>query len=171
MAQSIRPDGDISTGTWTTTPLWSKIEEVTPSDADFVQSANDPANDTFEVSLDNPGGDPDTGTGTVRIRASKGQSGGGSPGTINLTVALYEGATVRQSATAIGSNIPVGFAEYTATITSGNMATVTDWTDVRLRFDADKASGARTSWAELSHAVFEIPNAAGGAARRIMVIS
>ena len=165
MAQSIRPDGDISTGNWTPTPVADEIDEVTPSDSDFVQSENDPANDTFEVSLDNPGATPDTGTGTVRIRAAKGQSGGGSPGVINHEVALYEGATQRQGFTAIGSDIPTGFAEYTATITSGNMGTVTDWTDVRLRFRADKPSGARTSWGEISHAVFEIPDAAAAGER------
>ena len=70
MAQSIRPDGDISTGNWTPTPVADEIDEVTPSDSDFVESELDPANDTFEVSLDDPGGDPDTGTGTCNNRVN-----------------------------------------------------------------------------------------------------
>ena len=34
--QFLRPDADLVVAGWTTAPLWSKIDEVTPSDADFV---------------------------------------------------------------------------------------------------------------------------------------
>jgi hypothetical protein len=163
MAQFIRPDGDISTGNWTPTPVSDEIDEVTPSDSDFVESELDPSNDTFEVSLGNPGADPSTGTGTVRIRAQKRMSGGGSPGHIDHEVALYEGGTQRQGFTTIGSDISDAWTEYTAIITSGNMAAVTDWTDVRLRLRANKTSGNRDSYGNISWAEFEIPDAGGTA--------
>ena len=35
---SLNPDGDISAGLWTATPLWQKIDEEVASDADFVSS-------------------------------------------------------------------------------------------------------------------------------------
>ena len=35
MAQFARPASDITTG-WTTTPLWSKIDEVSFDDGDFI---------------------------------------------------------------------------------------------------------------------------------------
>jgi len=34
--QQIRPDADNAAGSWTTTPLWSKIDEAVTDDADFI---------------------------------------------------------------------------------------------------------------------------------------
>lgn len=34
--QFLRPDSDIDVAGWTTAPLWSKIDEVTPADGDFI---------------------------------------------------------------------------------------------------------------------------------------
>lgn len=36
LAQFLRPDADLDAGGWTVAPLWSKIDEVVPSDADFI---------------------------------------------------------------------------------------------------------------------------------------
>ena len=38
MVQKARPVSDASTGNWVVTPLYEKIDEPTPSDADFVSS-------------------------------------------------------------------------------------------------------------------------------------
>jgi hypothetical protein len=65
-----RPISDISTGTWTTAPLFSKIDEVTTDDADFIVSAADPTNDTAEVELsDIP--TPQAGTVSFTVRHRK----------------------------------------------------------------------------------------------------
>lgn len=36
--QTIRPDADVITTGWTTTPLWSKVDEAVADDADFITS-------------------------------------------------------------------------------------------------------------------------------------
>lgn len=46
-----RPISDISVGNWTEIPLYQKIDEETPSDADFISSQSAPSNDTCEVLL------------------------------------------------------------------------------------------------------------------------
>jgi hypothetical protein len=33
-----RPSGDTSTGSWTVSPLWSKVDEVIYDDSDFITS-------------------------------------------------------------------------------------------------------------------------------------
>ena len=151
-----RPDGDVSTGNWTATPdLWQKIDETPFSDTDFVQSENDPSNDIMEVTLTNVA-DPASSTGhIVRYRLARNQSGGGQPGTLNVIVGLYQATTL--IATATHSNIGLGFAEFSFTLTGTEADNITDYTDLRIRFDADKSAGARTTWCELSHAEFETP--------------
>ncbi len=158
MPTFVRPDGDQTVNNWTSTPLFEKIDEVTPSDTDFVQSENDPANDIMEVTLENQT-DPASSTGhIVRYRYQKGQSGGGAPGTINLIIGLYQGTTLIASTT--HSNIATGFVAGSFTLTGGEADNITDYNDLRVRIDADKSAGARTSWAEISWVEFETPSAA-----------
>ena len=159
MAVFVRPDGDISTGNWASTPdLWQKIDETPFSDSDFVQSENDPSNDIMEVTLENQS-DPASSTGhIVRYRLARNQSGGGQPGTLNVIVGLYQGTTL--IATQTESDVPLAFAEYSFTLTGGEADNITDYDDLRIRWDADKSAGARTTWCELSFAEFETPSAA-----------
>ncbi len=158
MAVFVRPDGDQSNGNWASAPLFEKIDEDPFNDTDFVQSENDPANDIFEVTLENQT-DPASSSGhIVRYRYQKGQSGGGQPGTINLIIGLYQSTTLIASAT--HSNISTGFVPNSFTLTGGEADNITDYNDLRIRFDADKSAGARTSWAEISWAEFETPSAA-----------
>ncbi len=152
-----RPDGDQTVNNWTSTPLWQKIDEAVASDSDFVQSENDPSNDIMEVTLGNLT-DPAVSTGhIVRYRLSRAQSGGGQPGTLNVIVGLYQATTLIASAT--HNNINLGFAEFSFTLTGGEADNITDYDDLRIRVDADKSAGARTTWCELSHAEFETPSA------------
>ena len=51
MNQIAVPTSDISTGSWTTTPIYSKISTPAPPDTTFVSSAVNPIADTFEVKL------------------------------------------------------------------------------------------------------------------------
>ncbi len=113
MATFVRPvSPDISTGNWTPDPsspttLFDKLDEVTPSDTDFVRSESDPTNDIFEVTLGTQT-DPASSTGhIVRYRYQKGESGGGQPGTVNLIIGLYQSTTLIASTTV--SNISTGF--------------------------------------------------------------
>ncbi|KKN06733.1 hypothetical protein LCGC14_1074170 [marine sediment metagenome] len=158
MPTFVRPDGDQSTGNWTSTPLWQKIDEVTPSDTDFVQSENDPSNDTMEVTLENQT-DPASSSGhIVRYRYQKGQSGGGAPGIIDITFSLYQGTTLIAETTHNG--VATGFVAGSFTLSGAEADNITDYNDLRVRVLANKSSGTRTSWGEVSWAEFETPSGA-----------
>ncbi len=149
---------DITVNNWVSTPLWAKIDETPFSDSDFVQSENEPSNDIMEVTLETLT-DPAVSTGhIVRYRLQKGESGGGQPGTLNVIVGLYQATTL--IATATHSGISTGFAEFSFTLSGAEADAITDYDDLRIRFDADKSAGARTTWCELSFAEFETPSAA-----------
>ena len=151
---------DISVGNWTsvTGGLWSKIDDAIPNDTESIQSENDPANDIFEVSLTNLT-DPAISTGhIVRIRMEKGQSGGGQPGTVNAIVDLYQTTTL--IATNTFSAVANGLATFTFTLTGAEADNITDYNALRIRVDADKSAGARTSWLEVTGIEFETPSAA-----------
>ncbi len=152
-----RPDGDISTGNWASTPdLFEKINDAIPNDTESIQSENDPANDIFEVSLTNLT-DPAISTGhIVRIRMEKGQSGGGSPGTVNAIVDLYQTTTL--IATNTFSAVANGLATFSFTLTGTEADNITDYNALRIRVDADKSAGARTSWLEVTGIEFETPS-------------
>ena len=158
MAVFVRPDSDQSNNNWTSAPLWSKINTAIPDDTPFIQSENDPANDIFEVTLENQT-DPAQSIGhIVRYRMQKGQTGGGQPGTINAIVGLYEATTLIASQTE--SAVATGFATFSFTLSAGEADSITDYDDLRVRVDADKSAGARTSWLEVSGIEFETPSAA-----------
>ena len=153
-----RPDGSVSDGNWTSTPLWEKIDDAIPNDTESVQSENDPSNDIMEVSLTDLT-DPAISTGhIVRIRMEKGQSGGGSPGTVNAIVDLYQTTTL--IATNTFSAVANGLATFSFTLSSGEADNITDYDALRVRVDADKSAGARTSWLEVSGIEFETPSGA-----------
>ncbi|MBE0661527.1 MAG: DUF2341 domain-containing protein [Bacteroidales bacterium] len=82
-----QPDGDITTGVWTTPPLWSKINEGSqnPNGA-FITCPNN-ANSTAEVSIGNPTYPGVYSEITVRARVCKSSSSGNTRGLdINLRV-------------------------------------------------------------------------------------
>ena len=163
-AQFARPDSDASIGSWTGSPVntvgnrWQNIDETSASDSDFVRSQNDPSNSAAEFGLSNVT-DPLLSSGhIVRYRYRKGETGGGQPGTVNITVELRQGTTVIASQT--HNNAGTSFADGSFTLTSGQADGITDYTDLRLRFSANKSAGARTSWGEISWAELETPNVA-----------
>jgi len=162
MAQFGRPISDVSTGSWTTTTLWSRIDEVTASDTDFIQSANNPSNDTCEVALTSSLTDPSSSAShTVRYRANYTTSGGGSPPTITLECRLMQGTTqIATQTTTLSTGSAAVWQDLTFTLSGAQADSITDYTDLRLRFIANKSAGARTAWVEVSWAELEVPNAA-----------
>lgn len=142
MTQFARPDADVSTGTWTTTPLWSKIDEVSADDTDFIQSSTNA--DACEVSLTNVT-DPVSSSSHIlrwRRRAS------GAP---SCTVALYQSTTLIASFTDTG--ISAGFADQSYTLSGSEADAITDYTDLRIRFTLNVA----VNW-RCSQAYFECPD-------------
>ncbi|HUF02790.1 MAG TPA: hypothetical protein VMM38_01300 [Aridibacter sp.] len=158
MAQFGRPASDVSTGSWTTTPLWSKIDEVTASDADFAKSSDNPANDVFEVALSSLT-DPASSTGHVmRFRERMQYSGGGSPGNITITFSLIQGTTVIASAEFTKANNDLAYYDRELALTGTEANSITDYTDLRLRFRSNKFSGAKVAWSEVTWAELEVPD-------------
>ena len=155
MAQLMRPDADITTTNWSTAPLWSKIDEVTPSDADLI-TALASSTATAECSLSDPAATPTVDTGHIvraRIRASKTNKAA------ILTVSLYQGATpIRAVAYDAEVDLTTSFAEYSFTLTEGEAGNITNYNDLRLRFAQTTATGG--NFTEVSWAEFEIPDGA-----------
>src|SRR5690606_4736304 len=72
VSAQLLPDGDVSVGLWTPTPLWSNINEL---DGDFISVASD-KNTTGVVHIQNPVEEGIYNLITVNIRAKKSNVGG-----------------------------------------------------------------------------------------------
>lgn len=152
--QFARPDGFVSSdGSWTGT--YASIDEPTASDADFLASPSGPIpSNYYEVSLSDVE-EPHTLTGiTVRYRYAK--SGNNSGKVTNLAVELLQGSTVIASQS--HSNIPgatgSGWQAGSFTLTTAQANSITDFSDLRLRFRPSSSGGgqsrsAQVSWAEV----------------------
>lgn len=121
------PSLDISNGGWQTqaggtTDLFQGIDDQVTNDADYVRAAA-PANATYEVKLEpiTPGV-----VNWVKYRHRK-----QATGTLSLTVELLEGTTVLQ--TWVHPSVTTDWLNASRRIT----ATVTNWSDLRLRFTAN----------------------------------
>ena len=154
MAQFARPDSDISVNGWATTAtnLWEVIDEVSASDTDFITGSS--TDGAAEVALSTVT-DPAVGTGhTIRIRA---QAVGGSGGPERVDVSIFEGTTLIVIAF---NNLAVNrgsFQDETYTLSAAEADSISDYSDLRIRFDSLNLAGSETieiSWAEL-----EVPDA------------
>jgi hypothetical protein len=129
--QAARPDADVSAGGWGAAPLWSKLDEELPDDADHVMSASPPAGDAYEVSL-SPLGDPGVSTGHVlRWRAQADLVGP----VVTVTPALYQGATL--IATLTPRVLGEAFTTYEDTLSGAQADAITDYSALSVRFTAD----------------------------------
>jgi hypothetical protein len=124
MTQTALPASDVSTGSWTPTPVWPNIMVPSPPDLQYVTSSANPAGDAFVVNL-NPLAWPGSGSQIVSVRLKATASNGP-----NVSVILL------QSGTAIAAwNIPApstSFADYSFTLTPAQGALITDYTQLRL---------------------------------------
>lgn len=148
MAQFLRPASNVTQTTWT--GGFAEIDEAVASDTDFSYGANNSSTATLEVLL-SAGSAPSAGTCTVRWRHAKVSTGvlSGTGGTVNQTVGLYEGTTLIQSST-----VTTG-GTWTAASFTFSSASVTNWSNLRLRFTqtasggGGNARGSAVSWAEV----------------------
>jgi hypothetical protein len=120
----IRPASDISTGTWGTTPIWSKLNEIIPNDTSLVTAGS--ASDTFEVALQTA---PTPTTRTdhylrYRLRDP-------SAGSLTFTITLLEGTT--QIAQWTETSVPSTFTTYQRTLTQPQMDSITNYANLRVR--------------------------------------
>ena len=68
----IRPTADVTDGSWlneaeSATDLFASVDEASPSDTDWIYSSSGTP-DVAEVALGDPGGTPEAGTVTLRVR-------------------------------------------------------------------------------------------------------
>jgi len=153
MTQYLRPSADISTGNWTASPLYQKIDESSYNDSDYIRCPENKTNNSCETSLTN-GTDPSVSNNHIvryRYRWS------GIFGSHDIDIKLMQGTTVIASWS--HANIPSSWTQANQTLTSGEANAITDYTDLRLRFIATTGFMAQVhvSWAEM-----EIPDAAAG---------
>lgn len=173
MAQFARPDNDDSIGSYVddgggTTNIYQAIDETTASDTDFIASDWDPLVSVYIAGLSSVT-DPASSSGHIlRFRYQKGESGGGQPATINLTVRLRQGTTtiVQQAF----NDISTTWTDGSITLTTGQADSITDYSDLNFWVQSHKPSGARQSRGEISWVELEVPDVAG-AAKRTFVIS
>lgn len=161
----IRPDGDIETTNWSSTPLYAKLDDN--SDSDYVISDAStqvwPSYDTydFECSLENPSGTPATGgVQGIKMRARLGidqANTPGLPGNADFTFRLKQGSTVIASQT-YSTGTLASPSTRTYTLNSTEVNSITDHDDLRffVTVNIGHASGspdleARVFWAEVEY--------------------
>ena len=157
MTQTARPVSDVTTDSWTTTPLWSKINDA--SDSTYITGpSGGGAGDTAEVKLA-PLTDPVSSSGhIVYIRAMSSGSGTGE----DLHWNLYQGDT--SIAGSYGTCSRAAPATWGLELTGAQADAITDYTDLRVRFfetvEAAEHVYVYDVWMECPDAPFEAGEAA-----------
>ena len=148
MAQFLRPNSDVTVGTWTTEPLFSKVNETTSNDSPFISSNNN-GTGACELGLSSVDAPENPQTTTLRIRYKK-QAADGH--TVNLTLRILENGTERFTHT---------YNDITEAWTTGvlnpDLSAVTSWAGLRVELERTGSTGGATgtrrtadvSWIEL----------------------
>jgi len=164
-----RPSADVSTGSYTPTPLWQQLDEATADDdTTVVDSANNPGETDgtgFEVALGSIP-DPQSSSGhAVRVRARR----NGGARTITLNWRLYQGTTAVISAKSL--TLTDSYQTSTYTLSGAEADAISDYSDLRVRVWGTTSGGGagsklRVTWIEL-----ETPDAPPSTRNRAVVIS
>ena len=149
MAQFARPSSDVTTTNWTrssgTNAYYTYIDEVTPDNADYVQTQT--ANSGFEVLL-SAVDDPQSNTGhIIRVRNWMVGSGAGE----QRTILLLQGTTTIATLITGTLSRTVG-TQNNITLTTAQADAITDYSNLRLRFTATTLAAGETyrvGWAEM----------------------
>jgi hypothetical protein len=115
----------VAAGDWVEAPLYAKVDEASASDADFISATGTTHCELALSSLSEPG----TGDVTIRVRYRKAAGAADS----TLTATLVEGTTV--IATEEFSVTSTSWTTGSFVLTSGEVASITDWTNLRVRLD------------------------------------
>lgn len=142
MAQFARPNADIVIGSWTedddtTDALFGEIDEAARDDTDFVKSEDLSAagdSSVFACELSDVT-DPEASSNHI-IRTALRKQGTAQ---MDATVELRQGYTGEGSlgtliATLTQADLTTSFAEYSHTLSSAEADSITDYTDLQLRF-------------------------------------
>jgi hypothetical protein len=170
VSQNVYPTSDVQNN-WNPDPAYAEIDEgATPIDSDFAYTDDNPTPGTgnsgwLEVHIGDPT-DPEVSTGHV-VRWRHVLIDGGALATTDgtgcdLDVSLVQGTTVIASKINIALDGIYSWTADSFTLSAGEADAIgTDYSDLRIRFDADGGGGspasrrgAGVSWAEL-----EVPDA------------
>lgn len=164
MAQFAVPVSDQATGAWTTTPLWSKVDEGSASEDDVeIASDDNTSPDNADLELTNTGlSSPQAGNHIIRARWHKDASGGHS---VNAICELWQGIPDTGSLIATLSVTGISDVEATDTYTLNGteVGNITDYNDFYFRVSrqGDTAGNPATRRSLLVDLVeFEFPDAA-----------
>lgn len=147
MPQFERPDADTTLGNYTdqgggAVNIFQAIDEVAPSDADFIRSPTNPVNEIYVCRLSDVT-DPLLSTGhIIRVRAGTDVASGGN--IIDMVVQLRQGYVSEGTqgtliATLTQANISAGsFVTYTYTLTGPEADSITNYNDLFLRMQMNK---------------------------------
>lgn len=159
--QFARPVSDIETTGWSTTPLWQKLDEVTPDDAtteiSTASGLGGGASVDFEIRLSGVV-DPLSSSGHVlRVRVRFADSGG-DPAGVNVSAQLKEGGTVRATLSGI---VTGSYATFTKTLSAAEADSIGNYTNLRARVVlTEDGNIGDTSWQGFATWVeFEVPAA------------
>lgn len=159
MTQYSRPDGDI-TRTGVGGGTYADIDEVSPSDSDFIYGAENTAV-TFECSLSDPNTPSVDTDHVIRYRVVKlnDTTPDGAGNAVYVTAYLYQGTTL--IATDAQRTLTGTWTQYDWAVPSASIANITDYSDLRLRFYSPASGGSASTRRAmgLSWAVLEIPDA------------
>ena len=166
MTQFGRPISDVTNTLFT--GGWAALDEVTASDTDFANTA-DNVTGQLEVALTASLSDPAVATGhIVRVRLAKADTGvppSTTGNTQNMTVTLYQGATL--IATVYASAAVGAWTQTNYTLTAGEANSITNYTDLRVRIDSPASGGGPSGnrrGGAVSWVVLELPDAPFGGA-------
>ena len=145
MPQFARPDADITDGTWlneaaSNVNLFASIDEVTVSDADFVESALAPATAAMAVGTSNVE-DPVSSTGhIIRANVWKNAAGGAQ---IDIVIQLRqgyasEGVQGTLIATLTAANVTGTSAAVSYTLSGAEADAITNYNDLQFRITANQ---------------------------------
>lgn len=147
----IDPDADDGLGGWSGS--FADIDQP-PSDANDIQSANDPSADTARFTLQNIS-DPLSSSGhTMRMRADRNNNK-----TCELKWALLQGASTvihEETITDLNKN---SITDYEYTLTAGEADNITDYDDLRFRVIATTSGGGPATAALVYNFQLDLPSA------------
>jgi hypothetical protein len=151
VTQYARPSSDVSTGGWTSAPLWSKLDDN--SDADYVDGPGTGAVFTCACNaITNP---LVTAGFTLRFRARR---WGDLTIGVGIKHELLEGSTVRMMKT-VNLISRLGFTTYEYTPSAAEINAIGNWGNLRHRITEVSLSGDTPSvaWAEFAAPDLAVP--------------
>ena len=127
--QRMRPSKDLSTGNWSSLPLYSKINEKTPDDdTSYIEPGANSNNDAFEVQM-NDAQSSQEGEHKLTVRLKKTASHD-----VPVTISVSENGTTIASKTV---NQPSSsYADYSLTLSESEIASITDYAKLEAKVKA-----------------------------------